>query len=147
MCRAAVVIMDDHERATPAQRVGIYLAFVEGLLFAFFSAMHFGIQFRLGATTFSAPFLYPAAITEAGLALALLLSVLIPGSGQARAGRVIAAQVMCLLGMIAIQVGMMRGVPLATAATEIFYAVAFVLSIACLILVGSPAYRQRRTAH
>jgi hypothetical protein len=109
--------------------------------------LHFGFELSLGGTTYSARFLYPAAFLEAGIALALLLSVLLPGSGQVRAGRVIAAQVMSVLAMFAIQIGMMRGPEFATARNEIFYGVAFVLSVVSLVLAGSPAYRRRRFAH
>lgn len=116
-------------------------------MFAIMCVLHFGFELRLGGTTYSARFLYPAAFTEAGIALALLLSVLLPGSGQARAGRVIAAQVLSLLAMFAIQVGMMRGPELTSWRDQLFYGVAFVLSIASLVLAGSPMYRRRRFAH
>ncbi len=144
MCDALPVIMNGHERATQAERAGIYVALVEGALFAVLSAMHFGARFRLGESTFSAPFFYPAAFTEAAIALALLLAVLMPGPGQARASRVLVAQMMALLGMFAIQVGMMRGPALTGARNEIFYAVLFGLSIMSIMLVGSSAFRRRR---
>jgi hypothetical protein len=145
MWSATTPVMDEHERATSAQRVGIFLALVEGVMFAFMSAMHLGVQFRLGAATFSAPFIYPAGITEAAISLALLLGVLMPGPG--RSGRVLAAQLAALFLMLAIQVAMMFSASLFSARNEILYVIAFVLSIASLVLVGSPMYRRRRFAH
>src|SRR5256885_7941132 len=72
------------EHATPGQRVGSFLSLVEAGVLGLAAALHFGLQLQIGEYTFATPFLYPAAIVEAILALALLVSVVLPGGGSVR---------------------------------------------------------------
>lgn len=134
------------ERASLLERVGIFLAAVEACLLGFVAALHFGFEWRVAGTTYAAPYLYPAAIIEAVLALVLFISVVAPGTGRARAGRVLAAQVLVFVGIVAGELGIMRGAALTTAGTQIFYAVILVLAAASAVLVSSPliASIQRR---
>ncbi len=111
-------------------------------MFAFVAALHFGFVFEVRATTFAAPFLYPAAIVEAVLALGLVLAVLLPGSWSVRAGRTMAAQILVVIGVFAGQVALMRGPMLTTLRNEIFYGAALVLSIGSLALLASPGFRR-----
>ncbi len=136
----------DPDRGTPAQRVGAFLAFVEGCLLGFVAALHFGWTAHLGRATFGAPFLYPAGIVEAVLALGLILGVVLPGAGTVRAGRVLAAQILVVIGLFATQVAFMRGAALMTGRNEIFYGVVLALALSSIVLVASPAYRSRPVA-
>ena len=131
-------------RATPAQGVGIFLGFVEACLFGLTAALHFGFKLAVAGRTLSAPFLYPAGIVEAVLALALLISVLLPGAGAVRAGRVLGAQILAVIGLFASQVALLHGLPLTTGPSELAYAVALVLALASIALLASPAFRARR---
>src|SRR5262245_2970817 len=130
----------DVERATGAQRVGIFLAFVEGCLFAFLSAAHFGFVWRFGEFSYALPFQYPAAIVDGVLALALVIAVLLPGGGNVRAGRVLAAQMLSVIGVFIIEVALLRGLGLTSLQHEIPHGVALVLALASIALVASPAY-------
>jgi hypothetical protein len=134
------------EQTSIAERVGILLAVVEACLFGFVAALQFGIEVRLGGVSFAAPFLYPAAIVCSFLAVALLISVVVPGPSRVRGGRVLAAQIVVLIGMVGIQIGLMRGAALINARMELAYAVALVLAIASIVLVAAPliAGLQRR---
>jgi hypothetical protein len=132
------------ERAIAAQRVGVFLAVVEACLLAAVAALHFGLELQIGDTRLEAPFLYPAGLMEAFLALALFVSVLLPGAGGVRAGRVLAAQILSLIGIFVGQIALMRGATLATARDELLYAVVLVLAVASIILVASPGYRYGR---
>ena len=125
------------DRATAAQRVGVFLAFIEACVFGFVAALHFGFHPTVGDRTFSAPFLYPAGIVEAVLALALVISVLLPGGGSVRAGRVLGAQILAVIGLFASQVVFLH-------AHELAYGVALALALASIALVASPAFRSRR---
>lgn len=133
----------DVEAAEPAQRIGMVLSLLEGLLFGLAAALHFGLALHLGGTTLAAPFLYPAGIVEGVLALALLISVILPGPGTVRAGRVLGAQVLAILGMFIVQVAFLRGPELMSWRNELLYGVALVLSLATLALIASPATRRR----
>ncbi len=128
--------------ATAAQRVGSLVAFVEACLLAFIASLHFGFELTLGNTTFAFPFLYPAAIVEAVLACALLLAVILPGRGPVRAGRVLAAQILVVVGIFAEQVALMRGSSLVTTRNEFIYGVVLVLALASIALLASPSYRR-----
>jgi hypothetical protein len=133
----------DPDRATTAQRAGIFLGFFEACLLGFVAALHFGIEWRIAGVTFAAPFLYPAAIVEAVLALALLLGVLLPGPGVVRAGRVLGAQILTVIGVFASQVAFMRAPSLMPANTLIFHGTIIVLALTSVVLVASPMYRRR----
>ncbi len=137
--------MDVH--ATAAQRVGVFLSFVEACLLAFGSALHFGLEWTVGGTTFAVPFLYPAAVIEAVLALALLLAVILPGGGPVRAGRVLGAQLLTVIGIFAGQIAVMRAASLATTRSEILYGVVLVLALGSIALLASPSYRRRPVPH
>ena len=134
-------------QATAPQRVGMFLTFVEACLFGLVAALHFGFKLHVRETTYAAPLLYPAAIIEALIALALFLSLILPGGGPARAGRVLAAQLLAVVGIFAGQIALLRGVALTTARSEIFYAVVLVLALASIALVASPTMRSRPVAH
>ena len=108
------------QRASAAQRVGMFLAFVEACLFVFVAALHFGFVVHAGGATFAAAFLCPAGILEALLAVALILSLAIPGGGPASAARVMSAQILVVLGVFVGQIALLRGTVLATARSEIF---------------------------
>jgi hypothetical protein len=134
------------DRASTPQRLGFFLSGLEALLFLFVAAMHAGFEARLGGMTFGAQFLYPAAIVEVILALALLLALVLPGQGSTRVGRLIAAQMLAVIGVLVGQVALMRGASLTTWRNEVFYAVAFVLSLGSLALLATPTVRRQRRA-
>jgi hypothetical protein len=134
-----------HEHATSAQRTGILLSVVEAFLFAFAASLHYGFEFHVAGVTFATPFLYSAAIIEAVLALGLLVAVLVPGTSSGRAGRVIAAQILAVIGVFVTQVALMRAPMLAISRNEIFYGVALVFAVGSLVLLASPGFR--RGAH
>lgn len=131
------------DRATAAQRVGVLVAFVEACLFGVVAVLHLGIEIPIGSATFSAPFLYPAAIIEIVLALALLLAVVLPGGGLVRAGRVLAAQILAVIGLFGSQVAFVGGGMLEASRSVLFYAALMVLALASIALVASPVYRRR----
>lgn len=135
--RAALVGMTT-SHASLAERSGIFVAIVEAILFAFVAALHLGVVMRFGGATYALPLLYPVGIIEGLLALALLVSVLLPGAGSVRAGRVLAAQVLVLVGVIAVQIALMYGPGLAPARTEIFYGIAFILAVTSIALLAAP---------
>lgn len=130
------------ERATGAQRIGILLTFVEACLFGFLAALHFGAKIHIGVARFEAPSLAGVGVVEAVLAFVLLISVVLPGPGPVRAGRVLGAQVVAILGMFVVQVALMRGAALVSWGNEITYGVALVLALASLALIASPAMRR-----
>ena len=132
------------EHATGAQRVGIVLSFLEACLFGIVAALHFGVAIPVGDETLTAPPLLAAAVMEAVIALALLLSVIVPGDGAVRAGRVMVSQILALIALFALHVGLLRGIAVASARIELVYAVAFALSLASIVLIASPAMRRRR---
>ncbi|HEU0032752.1 MAG TPA: hypothetical protein VFQ53_19105 [Kofleriaceae bacterium] len=135
------------DTARTAEQLGILLSLVEAVLFVFVAVLHFGIDVRLAGGTYATPFLYPAAILEAAVALGLVVAVVLPARRHVRAGRVIAAQVFAVIGIVVGQVALMYGANLTTARNEIFYGVALVLSLGCIALLGVPAYHRsgRRT--
>ncbi len=133
--------------ATPAQRVGDLVAFVEACLLAFVAAMHFGFEWTLGDARFAFPLLYPAAIVESVLALALLLAVILPGAGPVRAGRVLAAQILVVIGIFAGQVALMRAPSSGTMRNEIIYGVVLVFTLASIALLASPSFRRPPVTH
>ncbi len=133
------------ERATNVQRIGVFVAFVEACLFGFVAALHFGLEWHVGGMTFAAPFLYPAGIMEAVVGLMLLVAVASPGSGAIRTGRVLAAQILAVIGVFVGQIALMRGAELSTPRREIFDGVALVLALTSIVLISSPLYR-RHTA-
>jgi len=135
------------ERATGLQRAGIALAVVEAAMFAVASAAHFGVVVRVGATTYGSGFFYPAAIVEAALALVLAFALVLPGGGAARAGRVLAAQILVVIGLFVGQIALMRAVSLATAGGELYVVIAFALALASIALVASPAIRGYSSSH
>jgi hypothetical protein len=128
------------DRATAAQRAGMLLAFVEACGFGFVAWLHFGFAVELRGTRFAAPFSYPAAIVETVLALVLLIALVVPGGGSARAGRVLIAQILVVICVFA---GQVVGVSLATRHGELFYIAALVLALASIALVALPATRRR----
>jgi ABC-type Co2+ transport system permease subunit len=132
--------------ATTAQRIGMFLSVVEACMFGFVAALHAGFRLTVRGTTFSAPFLYPAAIVEALLALALLVSVVLPGPGAVRAGRVLAMQILAVIGVFVGQVALARGAALTTARNEMFYGVVLVLALASIALIASPSMRRKQHA-
>ncbi len=136
----------DLPHATTAQRIGIFLAAVEALLLAFLAALHFGFRPTIGGTTFAAPVLYPAAITEAVLALVLLVSLVARGRGV-RPGRVLIAQILVVLAVFAAQVALTRGWTLVSGRSELVTGLILVLALASLVLVASPVVRRRELAH
>lgn len=131
------------EGSSTSQRLGILLSATEALLLAFVAALHFGFHATIRGTTFAAPFLYPAAILEALLALGLLLAILIPGTPILRAGRVMAAQILTIIGIFVGQIAILRGASLTTWRNEIFYGVALVLSLGSVALLAAPSFRVR----
>ncbi len=133
--------------ATAGQRVGIALAFFEACAFGIVAALHLGWSPTLAGVAFSAPFLYAAAIVEGILGLALLLAVLLPGDGAVRAGRVLAAQILAIIGIFVTQLALLRGALLGLAREEVFHAIALVLALASLALVASPVTRTARMTH
>lgn len=130
-----------------AERVGIFFAVVEALLLAFVAMLHAGFVWRLGGVVFAAPFLYPAAIFDALLALILLLCVLLPDrGGGGRAGRVLLGQILVVIGVLVGRIALMRGASLTTLRNEIFYVVVLALALVSMVLVASPMYGRRRFA-
>ena len=126
-----------------AQHFGIVLSLLEAVLFGFVAALHFGATLTIGDATFAAPFLYPAGIVEAVLALALFVAVVLPGGG--RPGRVMAAQILAVIALFTVHVALLRMGGF-DARNEIFYGVALVLALASIALVASPALRGRTLA-
>lgn len=135
-------MMTEHNPATPAQRVGIFLAFVEACLLGVMAALHFGWKWDLGGETFAAPLLFPAAIVEAVLAVALLLGIILPGAGNVRSGRVLAAQILVVIGVFVGQIALLRDVALSTSRSEIVYGSLVALALASIALISSPAFRR-----
>ncbi len=133
----------DHERATGAQRVGFVLALVEAILLGGLAAMHFGADWTIAGNRYAAPFLFPAGIIEGLLAIAVLLAVAIPGDGGVRAGRVLAAEILTIIGVFVGQVALTRASGLIDLRGEIYYGLVLVLALASIALVSSPAYRRR----
>jgi hypothetical protein len=127
--------------ATRAQRIGMTVAFVEACLFALVSALHFGVVLRIAAVTLEAQFLYPAGIVEGFLALALFAAILLPGEGAVRAGRVLAAQILVVIGIFVAQIALVRG-SLLGIREEVFYAIALLLALASITLIASPVTRR-----
>ena len=136
----------DRDRTTATQRIGMGLAFVEACLLAFVGALHFGFVLHVGDATFAAPFSYPAAIVEELLAFAIVLGLILPGAGGIRAGRVLLAQLMVVIGVFVGQIALMRAAATATAPNEIFYAIALAVALATIALLASPI-RRRSPAH
>jgi hypothetical protein len=133
----------DRKHATAAQRVGIALALVEAAIFGFLAALHLGLVVQVAGRTFAAGFLYPAAIVEALLALALLLAVALPGGSNVRAGRVMGAQIFVIIGIFVLQVALLRGGPLLDLRSELVYACTLVLALASIALIAASAPRRR----
>jgi hypothetical protein len=129
--------------ATGAQRAGMVLAVIEAVVLGVAAALHLGAKLAIGGTTYSAPFLYTAGIVEAVLALALLLAVILPGGGGVRVGRVMAAQILVIIGVFVGQVAQLRGTELATMRAELVYGGTLVLALLSIILLASPAMRAR----
>ena len=136
----------DLVHATGAQRIGILLTFLEACLFGLLAALHFGAKFQVGIATFAAPPLLSVGIVESVLALVLLVAVIVPGPGPVRAGRVLGAQVLAILGKFLVQGALMRGAALVSRGNEIVYGVALVLALASLALIASPAMRRASPA-
>jgi hypothetical protein len=132
----------NREHATGAQRIGILFAFLEACAFGFVAALHLGADVTIGGAHFAAPFLYAAAIVEGLLGLALLLAVALPGDGGVRAGRVLAAQILAVIGIFVNQIAMLRGALMGLAREEIFYGIALVLALASIGLIAAPAMRR-----
>ena len=128
----------DH-RATGAQRVGFVLALIEAILLGLMAAMHFGANVA-GYTT---PFLYPAGIVEGMLALGLVVAIAIPGDGGVRGGRVLAAQILSVIGVFVIQVALAQAPALSDLRSELWYGGILTLSLASIAFVASPAFRRR----
>ena len=133
--------------ATAAPRIGMFLAVVEACVLGFLAALHFGFAWTLGGAVFAAPFLYPAAVVEAVLAAALLLAITLPGASGVRAGRVLATQILVLIGLFASQVALLRGVALASRREEIVYGVVVVLALGSIVALASPMVNHRTRAH
>jgi hypothetical protein len=134
------------EHSTTAQRIGIFLAIVEACVLGVLAALHAGFEWTIGGARFAAPFLYPAAIVEAVLAVVLVVSIVLPGA-TVRAGRVLAAQILVLIGVFASQVALLRGVALSTARGEIVYGVVVGLALTSIVSLASPMMHQRMRAH
>src|SRR5262249_10804260 len=115
--------------------------------FALLAAMHFGADLSRGGGELKLPVIYPAAIVEAILALALLIAVLVPGGGPARAGRVLAAQILTLICVFVGQIALMRAAALSTTRSMVLYAIVLVLALASIALIASPALRRRAVTH
>lgn len=96
----------------------------------------------VAGVTWSAPFLYAAAIVEGMLALALLLAVILPGDLVVRGGRVLAAQILVVTGIFVTQIALLRGALLGLAREELFHAIALVLALVSLALISSPMSRR-----
>jgi hypothetical protein len=133
----------DQERATGAQRVGFVFALIEAGLLGVLAAMHFGADWTIAGMRYAAPFLFPAGIIEGLLAIAVLLAVAIPGDGGVRAGRVLAAEILTIIGVFVGQVALTRTAGLIDVRGEVYYAVILALALATIALVSSPAYRRR----
>jgi hypothetical protein len=134
------------EHATGAQRVGIFLAFVEAGVFGFVAALHFGLTAQLGGRTIETPLLFPAGVVEAIIAVSLLLAIALPGAGGVRVGRVVAAQILAVLAVFVSQVVLLRGIPTTWTRDAIVYGGALVLALLSLALLAAPAYRRRPLA-
>jgi len=131
-------------RATGAQVIGMLFAFIEACAFGFVCALHLGARVEVSSVTFSAPFLSAAAIVEGLLAIALFVAVVLPGDGGVRAGRVLAAQILAIIGIFVSQIALLRGALLGLAREELFYGVALVLALASIALIASPIMRRAR---
>jgi hypothetical protein len=134
--------MQHRERGTPAQRIGSVLTFLEACLLGLMCALHFGAQVRVGGLELTSAFLYPAGIVEGLLAIALLLAVVLPADGSVRAGRVIGAQILTVLGLFVLQVAFMRRGPVFDVRSLIPYGIGLVLSLASIALVSAPIARR-----
>lgn len=123
-------------------RAGVVFAFLEACVLGVACALHLGAEITVAGVTWSAPFLYAAAIVEGMLALALLLAVILPGDLVVRRGRVLAAQILVVIGIFVTQIALLRGALLGLAREELFHAIALVLALVSLALISSPMSRR-----
>jgi hypothetical protein len=132
------------EHATTAQRVGMVLTFLEACAFGLAAALHFGLQLNIAGRELAAPFLYPAAIVEALLGLALFLAILLPADGTVRAGRVLGAQILAVIGLFVLQVALVRG-SMVDMRKIAAYGGCLVVSLVSIALIAAPATRRTIT--
>jgi hypothetical protein len=134
--------MMHREHATPAQRIGSILTFLEAGLFGVLCALHLGARLHIGRFELSSAFVYPAAVVEGLLAIALFLAVALPADGSVRAGRVMGAQILAVLALFVLQVALLHSGPTLEVASLIPQGSALVLSLASIALVAAPIGRR-----
>lgn len=122
--------------ATGPQRLGMVLAFLQACAFALATAVHLNIPIHLGDRTIDDTINLSAAIIEGLLALSLVVAVVLPASGPIRAGRVMAAEVLAVIGVLASQVALAFGLALRTRTLDLFHVAMLAVSIAAMLLVA-----------
>jgi hypothetical protein len=131
--------------ATPLQRLGELAAFVEALLFGLAAALHLGIEVQIGSLALSQPVNVLAAIFEGVIALGLVLAVLMPGRGALRAGRVIGAQVLAVIGVLVSQIALAYGVGPRTRGGDLMHVVMLAIAFASMLAISWPRNPARVT--
>jgi len=120
-------------RATTTQRIGIALTALEGLLIGWLAMQHF---------SFRSP-MFPAGIVETIVAIALLAGVALPSA----AVRVMSAQILTVITLLAMQVVLLHAPVLAGPRDEVLYAVALILSFASITLIAWSSRAQHAMRH
>jgi hypothetical protein len=135
--------LDDHDlpHATAAQRVGMLFAALQMCAFALAAAAHTGYRLTLGNVTIDEPTILPAAIVEGAIAIAIALALVLPGRGVVRAGRVLGAEVLAVIGVLVGQVALAFGYALRTRTNDLFHVAMLVVSILTMLLITRAAVR------
>jgi hypothetical protein len=121
---------------TSLQRLGEFIALVQSVLFAFLGLLHFGVDLTFAGLTLDEPPRILMAVVECALALGLLLSVVLPGRGALRAGRVIAAQAIAVMMALIGQIVFVDDLGPRTRTNDLFYAAMLALSFASMLLIA-----------
>lgn len=116
-------------------------------MLGFVAALHLGARPRLDGARFGAPPFYPAGILEAALAVILLISIVVPGRAGIRAGRVLIAQLLVIVGVLVGWVARMRAPMLATARDALVDGVLLALALASSALIAAAANRGGSAVH
>lgn len=148
--KQVVVPVDNHvvthsrvrEHATGGQRFGILVALIEAVGLGIIAVMHFGYGMTIEGTRYEVPLSFAAGIVDGLLALAVLLAIVVPGGGGVRAGRVLAVQLLVVLGVFVNQAVLVPGVT-----SAVYEGAVLVLALASLALIAAPAYRRTVEHH
>jgi hypothetical protein len=127
------------------QRFGELVALIEAVLFGLGAILHAGVELQIGGMPLAEPMILPAVVIEGVIALGLLLAVLLPGRGAVRAGRVLAAQVLAVIGVLVGQVALAYGLGSRTLSNDLMHVAMLALSFASMFMVAWPRAPVRAT--